>query len=172
MRTYLKGPATGNLIEFSDQQHLDKDAGDGDGLAVFSTLSVYTHEMLSQELLDMFIPEIKIKWLIISELNSLLYMGVDDHHPRKLDSLKLMDKVHAEAALKLPWLFDTRLEHDAVVPTHQRPGYSVKREVLQVYLTAWLTEVNIRKGRKDEILKVVTKTVIQGKLSGAVASSQ
>ncbi|KAI5083853.1 hypothetical protein GOP47_0000022 [Adiantum capillus-veneris] len=165
MKTYLKGPVTGNLIEFSDQQHLDKDAGDGDGLPVFSTLSVYTHEMLAQELLDMFIAEIKIKWLVISELHRLLYLGVDVHHPKRVDSKKLMDNVHTEAAVKLPWLLDTRLEHDSVVSTQQGPGYSVKREVFQVYLTAWLTEVNVRKSRKDEILKLISEDMqfsIQG----------
>ncbi|KAH7315431.1 hypothetical protein KP509_21G049200 [Ceratopteris richardii] len=89
MRTYLKGPVTGHLVEFSDERCLDSDAGDGDGIAVFSTLSVDSHEMLAQELINMFVAEIKIK----------------------------------------------------------------------VYLTAWLAEVNIKKGRKDEILEAIREEI-------------
>lgn len=163
MRTYLKGPVTGPFVEFTDQQHLDSDAGDGDGLAVFSALSVYTHEMLAQELLDMFIAEIKIKWLVILELYFLLYSGVDDY--KKAETKKLMYGAHVESASKLPGIFDGELEHDAFVATQQGSGGNVKREVLEVYLTAWLAEVNIRNSRKSEILRVVSEEMqfaIQG----------
>lgn len=161
MRAYLRRPS-GNLVEFSDQRHLSEDTGDGDGLPVFSALSVSTHEMLAQELIDMFVTEIKIKWLIVSELHSLFYSGVEVDSTKKVASTELMQNIYVETTLKLPEIFNK--EHDAL-SMQQGSGAKVKREVLQVYLTAWLAEVNIRKSRKDEILRVVSEEMqctIQG----------
>lgn len=163
MRAYLRRPS-GSLVEFSDRQHLSEDTGDGDGLAVFSALSVSTHEMLAQELIDMFMAEIKIKWLIVSELHSLFYSEVEIDSTKKAVSTELMHNIYVETTLKLPEIFNKEHEHDAF-SMQQGSGAKVKREVLQVYLTALLAEVNIRKSRKDEILRVVSEEMqctIQG----------
>lgn len=156
MRAYLKGPSSGNLVEFSDQRHFIEDAGDGDGLAVFSVLSVSTHEMLAQELVDLFVAEIKVKWLIVSELHSVFYSGADVDCAKVEASTKLMQNVYVETSSKLPEVFNKENQHISL-PSQQGSQAQVKREVLQVYLTAWLAEVNVRKSRIDQILRVVSE---------------
>lgn len=165
MRTYLKGPTSGPLVEFSDRQHLSEDTGDGDGLAVFSALSLSTHEMLAEELINMFLSEIRIKWLIVSELHSLLYSEKVDDHLRKQTSEEMMHNIFLETNLKIGHIIFGEQEHDLARTVQQGSGVKVKREVLQVYLTAWLAEVNIKKSRKDEVLKSASEE-IQFSLSG------
>ncbi|KAJ7555739.1 hypothetical protein O6H91_05G052700 [Diphasiastrum complanatum] len=70
MRTYVKGPINRPLVEFSSDQKLDGDFGDGGGAVIFSTLSLQSFERLAEELVAMFVSELNVKRLLISEMHS------------------------------------------------------------------------------------------------------
>ncbi|RWR77251.1 hypothetical protein CKAN_00573000 [Cinnamomum micranthum f. kanehirae] len=163
MRCFLKGSADSPLVQFGSHPEDSNDSGDGGGIPVFSYLSIPSFENLGQELLQMFVLELCLKRLLVIELLSIsckeslkgqtsrlswsdeLYLYEFDD----LSSINLYsDKQCQPVAPRIVgWEFGN--------PTSGRTDHVPDREILQVYLTAWLVEVNIDWHRVDQIFALV-----------------
>ncbi|KAI9089494.1 hypothetical protein K1719_029099 [Acacia pycnantha] len=159
MRCFFKGENNSPLLQFSSFSEDKSDSGDGNGISVFSFLSIASHEKLAEELVQMFRWELCLKRLLIIELLSIghdisqgnqlnwsseLYAGEFDH----LQNCNLYCEESCEP--DPPRLRNRKSDMEALKFDNQP-----KPEVLQVYLTTWLAEVNIDTNRVDEIFAVV-----------------
>ncbi|GLJ48595.1 hypothetical protein SUGI_1025210 [Cryptomeria japonica] len=166
MRTYVKGSAGSPLVEFCNDFGLDGDNGDGGGLAIFSSLSIQYFENLGEELVEMFVLELKIKRLLVVEFHSIVFneaqemqpisvMGwSDEMYSGEFDCVKKFTNFCKIDDSTLPSQLNW-LELDQKVCGVGWSKVHPKREVLQVYLTTWLAEVNIKNSRIEEILSMV-----------------
>eukprot|EP00249_Psilotum_nudum_P016436 c25822_g1_i4 orf=586-1416(+) len=157
MRTYVRGSAGGPLIEFSNEQSILGDTGDGGGIAVFATFSLSTFEMLADELVLMYQSELRIKCLLVSEFCSTVVSGTE----RSVTNWReRIGALFSDPTCEKNAVEDIHLEMEKHVGTSLN-GSRLKgqqtREELQVYLTAWLGEVNINKPRIKEILAIVSE---------------
>lgn len=159
LRCYMK-PSSGSIIQFSGSKENCDDAGDCGGIPVFNFLNVSAFEKMAEELVEMFKREVMLKRLIVMELVSLscevpqpvkpswsaeLYHGeFDDLSKCSLYSIEPI----------LPRLREDNLGITPISHTHQPTS-----EVLQIYLTTWLAEVNNDTHRIDEILATVGEEI-------------
>ncbi|KAL4633514.1 hypothetical protein ACB092_04G128000 [Castanea dentata] len=159
MRTFLKGPSNSALVQFSSFSGDQNDSGDGGGIPVFAFWSISSHEQLAEELVQMFIRELNLKRLLVLELLSTscddpqvneLHWS-DQLYPGEFDHLSMCNLFSQETCEPVPpKLMD--LKSDApTVRSNNQPN----PEVLQVYITTWLAEVNIDTLRVDEIFAVI-----------------
>lgn len=156
MRCFSKLSSGSQLVQFTDCQDDLNDLGDGGGAPVYRWVSMLEFEKLAQELVEMFVAEIQLKRLIVLDLLSInLKKGADP-------SLEWSDELYdgelyefqsiglgSGDSIPLPenWKAD--------VLQARRPGHTPSHEVLQVYLTSWLANVNIKTNRIDEIFELV-----------------
>ncbi|KAM3703475.1 hypothetical protein ACB098_04G097200 [Castanea mollissima] len=159
MRTFLKGPSNSALVQFSSFSGDQNDSGGGGGIPVFAFWSISSHEQLAEELVQMFIRELNLKRLLVLELLSTscddpqvneLHWS-DQLYPGEFDHLSMCNLFSQETCEPVPpKLMD--LKSDApTVQSNNQPN----PEVLQVYITTWLAEVNIDTLRVDEIFAVI-----------------
>nr|POE91195.1 hypothetical protein CFP56_37801 [Quercus suber] len=159
MRTFLKGPSNSALVQFSSFSGDQNDSGDGGGIPVFAFWSISSHEQLAEELVRMFIMELNLKRLLVLELLSTscddpqvneLHWS-DQLYPGEFEHLSMCNLFSQETCEPVPpKLMD--LKSDApTVRSNNQPN----PEVLQVYITTWLAEVNIDTLRVDEIFAVI-----------------
>ncbi|XP_057978171.1 uncharacterized protein LOC131164759 [Malania oleifera] len=152
MRCFLKGTSNSPHVQFSD------DVGDCGGIPVFAFLSISYFEKLAQELVEMFILELNLKRLLVLDLLCISHetaQQVNLHwsnelYPGEFDDLSkcnLYSKENCE--LVPPTIRGLKSDTPAMQSNHQP-----NNEVLQVYLTTWLAEVNIDTYRVDEIFVV------------------
>ncbi|KAJ0233851.1 Uncharacterized protein HA466_0278710 [Hirschfeldia incana] len=162
LRCYLK-PSSGSIIQFSGSKEDSDDAGDCGGIPVFNFLNVSAFEKMAEELVEMFKREVMLKRLIVMELVSLscevpqpvklswsaeLYQGeFNDLSKCSLYSMEVDEPI-------LPRLREDNLGVTSISHTNQPTS-----EILQIYLTAWLAEVNIDTHRIDEILAMVGEEI-------------
>jgi hypothetical protein len=115
-------------------------------------------ENLAQELVDMFISELQLKRLLVLELLSVTFKEGVQHDASLEWSNELFDGEFNEFqsigllsgdsyALPKNW--------SAGVSKAWQPDQTPSHEVLQVYLTSWLANVNIKTSRIDEIFELV-----------------
>ncbi|XP_062216411.1 uncharacterized protein LOC133916657 [Phragmites australis] len=158
MRCFSKVPANSPIAEFSGCQYDLNDSGDSGGAPVVRWLSILEFESLAQELVEMFVSELKLKRLLILELVSIIFKeGVE--HQTSLDwqdelydgESKEFQSIGLQSGETCPLPENWR----AGISGTQRPGNSPSHEVLQVYLTTWLANVNIKMSRIDEIVDLV-----------------
>ncbi|CAH8270424.1 unnamed protein product [Arabidopsis lyrata] len=158
LRCYTK-LGTGSLVQFSGSKEDSSDAGDCGGIPVFNFWNVSAFEKMAGELVEMFKREVMVKRLLIMELISLstevpqpvnnswsdeLYHGEFDHLTKcSLYSMEVAEPV-------LPRVKENNLGISSISQTNQPTA-----EILQIYLTTWLAEVNIDTHRVDEILALV-----------------
>ncbi|XP_031489047.1 uncharacterized protein LOC116256728 [Nymphaea colorata] len=161
MRCFLKGPAGTPIVQFSFQQEHGHDTGDGDGIPVFSFLAISFLEALAQEIVQMFRSELFLKRLLLVEFCSISFQAAnatrDDKWSKEIyegefDDLNKIGLFSGESCVPAPpstdkWKLDKLMA--------EKSDTDPKREVLQVYLTAWLAEVNISSCRIDEIISMV-----------------
>ncbi|CAN6477149.1 unnamed protein product [Victoria cruziana] len=159
MRCFLKGPAGSPIVQFSLQQQLGHDPGDGDGIPVFSFLAISFFEALAQEVVQMFTSELLLKRLLLVELWSISFQAANatgdfkcskEIYEGEFDDLNRIGLSSGENCFPHPpdnW----KLDKIMVEKSHTDP----KREVVEVYLTAWLAEINISSCRIDEIVSMV-----------------
>ncbi|KAH9300461.1 hypothetical protein KI387_012044, partial [Taxus chinensis] len=164
MRTYVKGSAGNPLVEFCNNFGLDGDYGDGGGIAIFSTLSVQYFEKLGEELVEMFVLELKVKRLLVVAFHAIVCNEAQEIHPNSVmgwseelypgefNNVKNFTDIFKIDYSTLPPRLDW-LEFDESV--HRQSKLHPRREVLEVYLTAWLAEVNVKQSRIDEIISMV-----------------
>ncbi|GMP33324.1 hypothetical protein CsSME_00006697 [Camellia sinensis var. sinensis] len=158
MRSFIKGTSS-PLVQFSNFSEDKNDNGDGGGIPVFAFWSISNFEEFANELVQMFTLELNLKRLLVVELLSISSEEVpinsvswlDELYPGEFDDLcicglyskELFEPVHPKIK---GWKSDMTAEHSNCQPDH---------EVLQIYLTTWLAEVNIDTYRVEEILAVV-----------------
>eukprot|EP01018_Ginkgo_biloba_P036079 Gb_12758 [translate_table: standard] len=164
MRTYVKGSVGSPLVEFCSDSGIDGDTGDGGGIAVFSSLSVPYFEMLGEEFAEMFVLELKVKRLLVVGFHSILddedqkapcshvMSWNDELYPGEFDSMKDLDNLSKVDCSSMPLRLNGLEVDDDMLG---RPKGQTRREVLQVYLTAWLVEVNMNNARIEEIIAMV-----------------
>ncbi|VVB13656.1 unnamed protein product [Arabis nemorensis] len=162
LRCYMK-PSNGSLIQFSGSKEDANDAGDCGGVPVFNFLNVSAFEKMADEFVDMFKREVMLKRLLIMELVSLssevpqpvklswsveLYNGeFDDLTKCFLYSMEVSEPI-------LPRVKEDNLGISSIPHTNQPTA-----EILQIYLTTWLAQVNIDIRRVDEILALVGEEI-------------
>lgn len=164
MRTYVKRSAGSPLMAFSNDSGLDGDTGDGGGIAIFSSLPLQYFENLGEELVEMFVSELKVKRLLVVEFHSIAYNEAEEVIPRtgtswneeiypgEFDSVKNLNNFFAlDSSALHPGLNALEVGHNVLGLSKGQP----RREVLQVYLTAWLAEVNINNSRIEEMIAMV-----------------
>ncbi|KAL6980573.1 hypothetical protein U1Q18_022214 [Sarracenia purpurea var. burkii] len=158
MRTFLK--VTGSpLVHFSSFPNDNNDNGDGRGIPVYTFWSISSFEELADELVQMFRLELSLKRFLVVELVSISSKEVpingvcwlDELYPGEFDDLCICDLYSKEVCEPVHpevkgWKSDMSAEHSNPQPDH---------EILQVYLTTWLAEVNINTNRVEEILATV-----------------
>lgn len=159
LRCFLKGGTNSPLIQFSNSSEDTNDNGDGGGIPVFTFWSISSFEKSASELVQMFKLELCLKRLLVIEFLSLrskedpiikrlcwsdeIYQGEFDNLSRcKLDC----SEVSESAPLKL---------YARISDTPMQPNCQPDSDILQVYLTAWLTDVNIDKNRVEDIFSEV-----------------
>ncbi|XP_012488959.1 uncharacterized protein LOC105802072 [Gossypium raimondii] len=163
MRCYLKGGNSSSLVHFSSSSEDVNDTGDCGGVAVFGFWSISSFEKLAEELIRMFKLELSLKRLLVSEFLSIScevsqgnqFCWSEELYPGEFGDLKacnLFSDVTFEPLC--PRLRDRKSD----VPT-LRGNHQPDHEILQVYITTWLAEVNIDVHRVDEIIAVVGEEI-------------
>ncbi|KAJ6834423.1 uncharacterized protein M6B38_334170 [Iris pallida] len=162
MRCFLKDSAVSHLVQFCDHPEDINDPGDGGGFPVFSFLSVPNFEKLAQELVEMFMLELNLKRLLVVELLSITCKESGGRsnssswsyevYPGEFDDLRTNSMLSEESCKPHPPRIKDWPSGDPVTwQANQLPS----REVLQVYLTTWLADVNIDINRIDDIFGMV-----------------
>ncbi|WVZ55978.1 hypothetical protein U9M48_006571 [Paspalum notatum var. saurae] len=154
MRCFSKATPNRSITQFSDCQDDLNDSGDGGGAPVYRWFSILEFESLAQELVEMFVSELKLKRLLVLELLLLTFkQGLEhqtsldwgdelyDGEQNKLQSIGLQSG--ETCPLPENWCAD--------ISGGQRPVNPPSHEVLEVYITTWLANVNINISRVDEI---------------------
>ncbi|XP_008799531.2 uncharacterized protein LOC103714152 isoform X2 [Phoenix dactylifera] len=162
MRCFLKGSVAGPLVQFCDHPENKNDFGDGGGIPVFSSFPISHFENLAQELVEMFALELSLKRLLVVELLSISWSqntgqidGLkwsDELYLGEFDDLRMNGLYSEESCEPLP----PRIKNwDSSIPLTRHLDHPPKSEVLQVYLTTWLADVNINMNRLSEIFATV-----------------
>ncbi|KAJ4960056.1 hypothetical protein NE237_019966 [Protea cynaroides] len=164
MRCFNKGPAGSPLVQFSSYSEDKNDSGDGAGIPIFTFWPIPYFENLGQELLQMFALELSLKRFLLVELLSLGCEEVSQQtdglcwsnelYPGEFVDLTINNLYSKETCQPLPPRLKG-LEFDDPSTVAVRSKQQPRQEILQVYLTAWLAEVNIDIYRVDEIFAMV-----------------
>ncbi|CAN4099400.1 unnamed protein product [Withania somnifera] len=152
MRCYLKGTSGTPFIEFSCVPGNQNDTGDCEGIPVFTFWSIFDFEKLAEELVQMFVSETSTKRLLVMEICSIGskdFSQVDklkwsDHfYDGEFDDLRICNSNSDEVVKQLvPWAESWNAQSSTMQSSSQ-----FERNVLQVYLTTWLAEVNVDRFR-------------------------
>lgn len=158
MRCFLKGANNSQLVQFSVGSEDTNDAGDGGGTPVFTFWSISSFENLAQELVEMFELELSLKRLLTKEflivgcevLQSDQTSWSQELYPGEFENLSQCHLLTNKCELMPPRLKGCTSD----IPPEQG-GAQLSREILQVYLTTWLAEVNVDTHRVSEIFAIV-----------------
>ncbi|KAE8794089.1 Stellacyanin [Hordeum vulgare] len=156
MRCFSKVSSGSPLVRFTDCQDDLNDLGDGGGAPVYRWVSMLEFENLAKELVEMFVSELQLKRLIVLNLLSINSKGGAD------PSLEWSDELYDGELYKFQSIglgsgdsFPLPENWRVDVLQAWQPGHAPSHEVLQVYLTSWLANVNIKTSRIDEIFELV-----------------
>ncbi|KAL8130389.1 hypothetical protein V2J09_019544 [Rumex salicifolius] len=159
MRCFSQGATGSPLVQFSSIQVDPNDTGDGGGLHVSYLLfcfseTLFCFDRVQQRLLVVGL--LSITFGKIGQVEKLSWS--DELYPGEADDLSTGNMYNKETnSPVLPrlkgWSSDTPDLHSNNQP---------EREVLQVYLTTWLAEVNIDIDRVDEIFTMVGEEMHNG----------
>ncbi|ESR53961.1 hypothetical protein CICLE_v10020839mg [Citrus x clementina] len=161
MRCFLKGPSSSPLVQFSSYSEDVNDTGDGGGMPVFSFSPIAAFEKLAEELVQMFELELNLKRLLVIELLSIScetpqvyeFCWSDELYPGEFDDLSMCNLYSKENhQLVTPRLKDCNSAMHALPVQH---NHQPNQEILQVYLTTWLAEVNVDTHRVNEIFTTI-----------------
>ncbi|GAB2264329.1 hypothetical protein Droror1_Dr00026463 [Drosera rotundifolia] len=160
MKCFSQGAKGYSLLQFSTSSDDKSDTGDGGGIPVFTFLSVSAFEELAQKLVEMFKMELILKRFLVVELLSASCVKAeaanqlswsDELYQGETDDLRICSLYVEETAKPImPRLLGWKSVADAI-----QSNYQPNREVLQVYLTTWLADVNLDTHRVDEIFSIV-----------------
>ncbi|XP_050377726.1 uncharacterized protein LOC126794965 [Argentina anserina] len=159
MRCFVKGSSNSPLLQFSGYSECNNDPGDGGGIPVFTFWSISCFEKVAEELVHMLVLELNLKRLLVVDLLSVsgrLPMANSLHwseelYPGEFGDLSMCNLISEETCKPIyPRLHGQKSDRPAI-QHNQQPDH----DVLQVYLTTWLVEVNIDTQRVDEIFAEV-----------------
>ncbi|KAK6123087.1 hypothetical protein DH2020_043167 [Rehmannia glutinosa] len=160
MRCYFRGTSNSPLAQFSFSLEDDSDSGDCGGIPVFTFCSIASFEELAREVVRMFISELNLKRLLVMELLSVYDEKVaevtglhwsDELYDGEFNDLSILNLCSKETREPiLPCLGSCKPSTSTMQSKRQQDS-----NVLQVYLTTWLVEVNIDRCRVDEIFAIV-----------------
>lgn len=160
LRCYSRATGNGQLTQFSFSLEEDGDSGDCGGIPVFMFHSISSFEELAREIVGMFISELNLKRLLVMELLSIYNDKVEDgtglqwpdeFYDGEFNDLRVLN-LYSEETHKpaVPCLRQGK--SDTTIGQFNRQPDS---NVLQVYITTWMVEVNIDRSRIDEIFATV-----------------
>ncbi|KAM0018948.1 hypothetical protein Hdeb2414_s0026g00679861 [Helianthus debilis subsp. tardiflorus] len=159
LRCFLKGGINSPLIQFSNSSNDTNDNGDGGGMPVFIFWSISVFEKLASELVQMFKLELNLKRLLVIEFLSLRskedsiiekLCWSDEIYQGEFDDLSRCNLDCREASGSASTKLDGFVSENI-----KQPNCQPDSDVLQIYLTAWLTDVNIDKKRVEDIFSEV-----------------
>ncbi|XP_042446872.1 uncharacterized protein LOC122031794 isoform X2 [Zingiber officinale] len=148
-RCFLKGPVAGPLSQFGDSPEHENDSGDGGGVPVFTLFSISQFENLAWELVEMFVSELSLKRFLVVEFLSLRCEGAgrgnkiqwsDELYIGEFDELKISGLCTEN---NIPPLFPQLRGQLSWSPLDTKEYHLMSSDVLQVYLMAWISDVNI-----------------------------
>ncbi|KAG8379264.1 hypothetical protein BUALT_Bualt07G0070500 [Buddleja alternifolia] len=152
MRCYSKGTSDSPLAQFSFFSKDDNDSGDCGGIPVFSFYSVASFEELAWEIVRMFISELNLKRLLVMELLSIYDEKVavvtelhwsDEFYEEEFNDLSMLNLYSKEThEPALPCLRSCKSSTSTIQSKQNQDS-----DLLQVYITTWLVEVNIDRCR-------------------------
>ncbi|KAK6925090.1 hypothetical protein RJ641_009416 [Dillenia turbinata] len=152
MRCFLKGASNSPVLQFSSSSENGNDNGDCGGTPVYLFWSISSFETLAQELVQMFAQELNLKRLLVMEL-----LGISCEEDLGFDELSWSSELYAGEFDDLSICSLYSKETDEPVPPRVKElksgAFAAKfsrqpdSDVLQVYLTIWLAEVNINTNR-------------------------
>ncbi|CAA7393462.1 unnamed protein product [Spirodela intermedia] len=163
MRCYLKGSSASPLVQFSQLSQDNDDPGDGGGVPVFTSWALPYFEKLAQELIDMFAVEISLKRLIVLQLLSIACQDAQgaqadernwsiELYEGEFNDLNTVDLLCRERFQPNPPRIRGFQSNN---PATEQINRNPTRETLHVYLTAWISDVNVDIMRVDEIFGMV-----------------
>lgn len=167
MKCYFKRSSSSTLVQFSNssEDNNNDDVGDGGGISVFTLLTIPCFEKLAEELVHMFELELNLKRWLLMELFSLgsesspkSLVWSEELYSGEFDNLCLCNLWSEETNELLHPSLKGHESNTPIVSSNQHPN----AEVLQVYLVAWLAEVNIHTKRVDEIFELVSEEIHVG----------
>ncbi|XP_078430209.1 uncharacterized protein LOC144702161 isoform X2 [Wolffia australiana] len=153
MRCYMKGPSSSPLIKFSQLSQDSDDPGDGAGVAVFISWPLTYFDqghfiwqrLIVQQLVFIGCHETQEAQTSEQSWPNELYDG-------ELDDLATVNLLCKETFQPTPPRIRGFLSDD---PAMWKISRMPTRETLQVYLTAWIADLNIDTMRVDEIFRMV-----------------
>ncbi|KAL9250532.1 hypothetical protein AKJ16_DCAP06096 [Drosera capensis] len=149
MKCFSQGAKSYSLLQFSTSSDDKSDTGDGGGIPVFTFLSVSAFEELAQELRFLVVELLSASCVKAEAANRLFWS--DELYQGETDDLRICSLYVEETAKPImPRLLGWKSVADAI-----QSNYQPNREVLQVYLTTWLGDVNLDTRRVDEIFSIV-----------------
>lgn len=164
MRCFSKGIGSPFVkLSFGPDNDGDNDDGGGGGIRVFRFLSITCFEKLAADLVDMFAHELYLKRLLVVIFLSIKCEEVeltgpcwsDELYDGEFDDLYLCNLYSKETnKLKNPKI--EGWETDAPV---ERTNHQLSHDVLEMYQTTWLAEVNIDSFRLGEIFSVAGEEI-------------
>ncbi|XP_004299311.1 PREDICTED: uncharacterized protein LOC101290862 [Fragaria vesca subsp. vesca] len=163
MRCFVKGSSNSPLLQFSGYSEHNNDPGDGGGIPVFTFWSISCFEKVAEELVHMLMLELNVKRLLVVELLSVgskvspanILHWSEELYPEEFGDLSMCNLLSEETCEPVyPRLHGQKSDKPAI-RRNQQPDH----DVLQVYLTTWLVEVNIDSHRVDEIFAEVGEEI-------------
>ncbi|KAG6386065.1 hypothetical protein SASPL_154951 [Salvia splendens] len=159
MRYYSIGTSNSPLAQFSISSEDGSDSGDCGGIPVFRFFSIAYFEELAFEITQMFILELNLKRLLVVE-----FLSIYDEKVAEAKELQWSDELYEGEFNDLATLNLYSVEtHKLNPPSLRNCNSSIsnmqsKRQqdsnVLQIYITTWLADVNIDKCRMEEIFGI------------------
>ncbi|XP_076905126.1 uncharacterized protein LOC143560794 [Bidens hawaiensis] len=161
LRCFLNRETNSPLVQFSNSSSDTNDNGDGGGIPVFIFSSISYFEKLGWELVQMFKLELNLKRLLVIEFLSLRskedsvierLCWSDEIYQGEFDDLSRCKLDIREASESVPTKLNGFISENNNI---KQPNCQLDSDVLQIYLTAWLTDVNIDKQRMEDIFSEV-----------------
>ncbi|XP_076902607.1 uncharacterized protein LOC143557414 [Bidens hawaiensis] len=157
LRCFLNRETNSPLVQFSNSSSDTNDNGDGGGIPVFIFSSISNFEKLAWELVQMFKLELNLKRLLVIEFLSLRskedsvierLCWSDEIYQGEFDDLSRCKLDIGEASESVPTKLNGFMPENVNIK-------QLDSDVLQIYLTAWLTDVIIDKQRVEDIFSEV-----------------
>ncbi|CAA6657403.1 unnamed protein product [Spirodela intermedia] len=162
MRCYLKGSSASPLVQFSQLSQDNDDPGDGGGVPVFTSWALPYFVKLAQEIIDMFAVEISLKIRppleILSYISQLLVSASCSAVDCSTAAVYCMSDAQGAQADERNWsieLYEGEFNDlntpnpprirgfQSNNPATEQINRNPTRETLHVYLTAWISDVNV-----------------------------
>ncbi|KAK6920965.1 hypothetical protein RJ641_014643 [Dillenia turbinata] len=160
MRCFLRGASDSPVLQFSSSSENGNDSGDCGGTPVYLFWSISSFESFAQELVQMFALELNLKRLLVLEL-----LAISCEEDLCFDELSWSSELYAGEFDDLSICYLYSKETNKPVPPRVKEmksgafaaqfSHQPDSDVLQVYLTIWLAEVNVNMNRIKEIFHVI-----------------